>query len=228
MSVSLASLISPKFTWLVFGHPIEGSIGKSDDLVHAVRGAAGAELTLVKVSCVNADGMCFPIPAIIVLPGTGDKPTDEELRCCSETDIKVWHVIPDTPLPFLQIGKSSLSQLIEAKRSKRNVGSLAASLTFGNIQLNGSVLSVQMNVRWSENIAGIDIVLVDQSFPISFDFGVQNPYPIHLADVEGPFGLPISIDANISVSLNPNQVCAELRATFPGGNIQGPHGCQGF
>lgn len=225
MLLSLASLLSPKLVWSVFGHPVDIPLGKSDNLASALRVPAKTELTLVSVKCIRADSVCVPVSTLVVLPGAGEPVTEADKCCCNEQGLLFWNVLPDTQLPFIYIGSGSLSQLV---KQNRRLNPRGASLTLGNVQLNGSVLSAYISAYWSENVAGIEIVLIDQTFQISVDFGVQNPYPIHIADIEGPFGIPISVDGNISVRLNPNQVCAELRASWPGGNVQGPHGCQGF
>jgi|GEM_PF-6432612 len=223
MSITLASLLASKFSWSVSGIPIDIEIGESSDLSYALN-ATDAILTLVSLKCIHADGVCIPIGGIAVLPGSGED--EDKSECCWEPGLRVWKILPDTLLPFIDINKRTLAQAVAAK--KKGPGTRYASLSLSNPRLNGSVLSVEIRARWSESIAGLEIVLIDETIPVTFDFGVSNPYPVHLLDIEGPFGIPISVDANFSVNISPNRVCAELRASWPGGNVQGPHGCLNF
>ena len=231
MPISLVSLMTPKLVWVVFGHPVDVQLGKAEALTSAMRGLPGEVLTLVKVKCVVAAGVCFPVDMLLVLPGAGTTPQPDDKCCCIEPDLLMWQVLPDTSLPELHLTTTSLSNLVSRHKRTGDVIAKGATIRFGNVQLNGSVISVAMTVRWTEDIFGSEVVLYDSTTNFSFDTGVQNPYPIHLGDfsVDVPFlgPVPVSVDATISVTLNPRQICADLRATWPGGNV-GTRGCQGF
>lgn len=222
---NVASIFLTKFLGTIYGRQLDIDIGTSDALVSALRAERGETLTLVEVKYAKLQDICFPTSVLMILIGEGEEVTYEDQVCGDIRNLRKWQVLPEQKFPTLYVGATSLLQLQPHRKS--DVGIKYTSITFSAIQLNGSVISTNMNVRWSENIAGMEIDIINATFPLSFDFGIQNPYPIHLADISGPWGIPISVDASISVQLNPNQICADLRATWPGGNV-GTRGCQGF
>lgn len=225
MPINFSSLLSSKLICSVFGHPVDIPVSNpSPGIMSALRAPSESVLTVVSVKCVRVNDACLSFSSLLILPGAGEQVTDADKCCCNEKGLLVWRVLPETLIPVIHVGTTSLSQLVKAKRS----GKTGASVTIGNVRLNGSVLSADIRAYWSENILGLEIVLIDQTLPINFDFGVQNPYEWHIADIEGPFGIPVSVDGKVSVTLDPNRVCAELRASWPGGNAQGPNGCVNF
>ncbi|HLO15476.1 MAG TPA: hypothetical protein VK206_11645, partial [Anaerolineales bacterium] len=220
---SLASVFTSKFLAVAFGRPVDINIGKSDALISALGADKNEKLSLVAVEHVQLEEICIPASLLLILPGDGEEITPGDKFCGNDKNLRKWALLPERKLPALHVGAVSLLQL----RGKKRMEVKEVSLRFGNVQLNGSIISMDMYARWSENILGLDVVLLDETFHFEFDFGLQNPYPVHLADISGPFGIPISIDATISAQLNPNQVCADLRASWIGGNV-GTRACQGF
>jgi hypothetical protein len=226
MTVNLASILSPKFSWVVFGYPIDVDVGSTTGLVAALGAAAGAKLDLVKVKCLLADSVCIPLDILLVLPGPGAAVTPQDKCCCAADGIMKWDVLPEMKFPALYIGSASLAQLSSANRGK--IGTKGASLTIDNVQINGSIFSAQIHAFWSENISGIDVTLLDGTYPVTFDTGVPNPFSYPLLEFDVAI-FHVTINANISWTLNPNRICAELRAEwtsmFGSGNLQGPNGC---
>lgn len=118
-------------------------------------------------------------------------------------------------------GAQSEQELLNALGN--DVHAKGINVSFRDVRRDGDVIKGVVNIHWEEKVAGKRIVLIDADIP----FSVKDRQRIFEKEIDIAFGIKVKVYAEVFYN-PPNQVCVEVRATWPGGSVGAQPICHTF
>ncbi|UST83308.1 hypothetical protein [Pseudomonas siliginis] len=217
--LTIADIVNEKVEAVVYGIPIGGSIGNSKDFSNGLnQGQAGAA-DLVRATAISIGGRCIPVSLILVVFGGG---AASDNKCGKgDPDEKMWTIPLNSPVAIFREEVAKLGTLVAEVQG--GIGILGLSISFSGVRENNGVISGRVIINWEENIAGQRVVIVRQSLA----FSITGRARIYEDSFDVIWGVRVSVYVDVYAKLNPNNICVESRARWPGGNVGDTH-CEPF
>ncbi|AZD59975.1 hypothetical protein [Pseudomonas chlororaphis] len=217
--LTIADIINEKIEASVYGVPIDAAVGKSTDFSKGLSQGQAGTASLVRTTAISVAGKCIPVSSIVVVFGGG---AASDKKCGSgDPDEKMWTISLDSPIATFKESVTSLGELVA--EAQGGIGIFGLSISFSGVHESNGVVSGTVVVNWEENIAGQRVVIIRQSLP----FSIRGRARIYEDSFDVIWGIRVSVYVEVYAQLNPNSVCVEARARWPGGNAGDTH-CEPF
>lgn len=216
---TFASLFNDKVNAVVYGTALDVKAGNASDFAATLtRGSAGP-VQLVRTSAISVAGVCLPIKETLLVVGAG---AASDGKCgANGPQEEMWVVPLSAPLGIVHTEVTTLSDLLS--RSTDDYEPQGLQIYFKDVKESGSIVSGTVVINWEEKIAGKRVVIIRQSIP----FQISGRTRVYEKTIDVIFGIKVKVYVDIYFELNPNRICVEARAKWPGGNAGDVH-CEPF